>query len=546
MPPLRAAIEGARQIGFTVITISVSLVAAFIPLLFMSGVVGRLFREFSRHARVRDRGLDRGVAHGHADDLRAFRARAAEPDATWFDRVVERVLGVDGALAMRAASRWCCDYRALTLLVMAATIAITAMLYVRTPKGYFPQDDTGLIWGGTRASPEISFQAMFELQQKATDDRARRSGGGRRRLLDRHLGLERVGQPRHSCSSASSRCRSAAADRRAGGGAAADAAPPTSRPAGVLLSDAGRPGRRPLERFDLPVHAVGRRLRRAAALGAARCREDADACPGWSTSRPTASRAGCRSTSRSTGWRPRGSACACRTSPTRSTTPMAQRQISTLYTQRNQYRVILEIDPHYQRDPTDLARIYVSGANNTQVPLAAVTRIDRGLAPLVVNHQGQFPAITISFGLDPGTTIEEATRRIDRAVAELHLPDTLHAEYAGDARDYRQLDRRAAAADHGRADRRLHRARRALREPRASADDHLDAAVGRARRAAGAAAVQHRALADRLHRHHPADRHRQEERHHDGRLRARGRAQARARRRSGRSSRPAWSASGRS
>jgi multidrug efflux pump len=116
----------------------------------------------------------------------------------------------------------------------------------------------------------------------------------------------------------------------------------------------------------------------------------------------------------------------------------AQRQVSTLYTQRNQYRVILEIDPQYQRDPTDLNRVYVSGANNTQVPLAAVTKITRGLTPLVVNHQGQFPAITVSFGLGEDMTISEATRRIDQAVAEMHIPDTLHAEFAGDARAFRQ------------------------------------------------------------------------------------------------------------
>src|SRR5262249_59475854 len=116
----------------------------------------------------------------------------------------------------------------------------------------------------------------------------------------------------------------------------------------------------------------------------------------------------------------------------------AQRQISTLYTQRNQYRVILEIDPQYQRDPTDLSRIYVSGANKTQVPLTAVTKIERGLSPLVVNHQGQFPAITISFGLAEHTPIEQATRLVDQAVAELHIPHTLHAQYARDARAYRQ------------------------------------------------------------------------------------------------------------
>src|SRR5262249_60195147 len=116
----------------------------------------------------------------------------------------------------------------------------------------------------------------------------------------------------------------------------------------------------------------------------------------------------------------------------------AQRQISTLYTQRNQYRVILEIDPQYQRDPTDLSRIYVSGANNTQVPLSAVTTINRGLSPLVVNHQGQFPAITISFSLDENTPIEQATRLVDQAGAELPIPDTLHAQYTGESRAYRQ------------------------------------------------------------------------------------------------------------
>ena len=96
--------------------------------------------------------------------------------------------------------------------------------------------------------------------------------------------------------------------------------------------------------------------------------------------------------------------------------------MSTLYTQRNQYRVILEIDPQYQRDPTDLDRIYVPGANGVQVPLTAVTRIERGLQPLVINHQGQFPAVTISFSLAPDVTIEQATRAVDRAVAELHMP----------------------------------------------------------------------------------------------------------------------------
>src|SRR5262249_58051491 len=112
------------------------------------------------------------------------------------------------------------------------------------------------------------------------------------------------------------------------------------------------------------------------------------------------------------------------------------RRTSTVYTQSNQSGVMLKLDPHYQHDPTQLSCIYVSGANNAKVPLSALTTISRGLSPLVVNHQGRFPAITISFSLDENTPIEQATRLVDQAGAELHIPDTLHAEYAGDARAY--------------------------------------------------------------------------------------------------------------
>jgi multidrug efflux pump len=114
----------------------------------------------------------------------------------------------------------------------------------------------------------------------------------------------------------------------------------------------------------------------------------------------------------------------------------AQRQISTIYTQRNQYRVILEIDPKFQRDPEDLSRIYVSGAGDTEVPLSAVARFERSLAPLVVNHQGQFPSVTITFSLGADMTLETATANVERAVAEMHMPDSIRAEFAGDARAY--------------------------------------------------------------------------------------------------------------
>ena len=114
----------------------------------------------------------------------------------------------------------------------------------------------------------------------------------------------------------------------------------------------------------------------------------------------------------------------------------AQRQISTIYTQRNQYRVVMEVDPIYQRDPNDLSRIYVPGSNGAQVPLSNVAKFERTIAPLVVNHQGQFPAVTISFGLKEGVALDAASEDIRRAILDMRLPDIVQAEFAGDAKAF--------------------------------------------------------------------------------------------------------------
>jgi multidrug efflux pump len=114
----------------------------------------------------------------------------------------------------------------------------------------------------------------------------------------------------------------------------------------------------------------------------------------------------------------------------------AQRQISTIYTQRNQYQIVLEVDPRYQRDPTDLSRVFVPGQGGAQVPLNGLIRMEKTLAPLVVNHQGPFPAVTITYNLKPDVTLDEATQAIGQAVAELRMPDSIRAEAAGDAKAF--------------------------------------------------------------------------------------------------------------
>jgi hydrophobe/amphiphile efflux-1 (HAE1) family protein len=434
MSPMQAALEGARQIGFTVVSISVSLVAAFIPLLFMSGVVGRVFREFSVT-------LAFAIAVSTVVSLTVtpmicahFVRKPPSKDATWFDRTVERVMGWLTGLYARSLGV-VLQHRALTLLVLFGVIALTAALYVKTPKGYFPADDTGLVWGSTQASTESSFQAMFELQQQATDivlsdpavagvgssigTSAWNSSVNRGQLF---ISLKPLSERKVSSQEVVNRLRP---KLTAIPGLRVFMFPMQDVRAGARSSDSSfqytlwGPDYRELVQWAPRVLDKLRAVPELADVSSDR--EQGGLQVNIVTDRMAAARLGVR----------------IQDINNKLNNSFAQRQISTLYTQRNQYRVILETDPQYQNDPSDLSRIYVSGANNAQVPLSAVVKIERGLAPLVVNHQGQFPAVTISFSLAPDVTIQEATQAVDRAVAELHVPDTLHAEFQGDARAYR-------------------------------------------------------------------------------------------------------------
>jgi hydrophobe/amphiphile efflux-1 (HAE1) family protein len=436
MPPMRAALEGARQIGFTVISISVSLIAAFIPLLFMTGLVGRVFREFSVT-------LAFAIAVSTVVSLTLtpmicahFVRKPPSADATWLDRAVERVLGAMLRFYGRSLGV-VLEHRMLMLLVVVATLAITVMLYVRTPKGYFPQDDTGLIFGGTMAASEVSFQTMYDLQQKAEA------------VVRADPAVAGVG------SSIGTTGWNASVNR---GNLFISLKPPAERDG---LTSQAVANRLRLKTSDIPglrvfffamqdVRVGGRQSDSTyqLTLWDSNYSELLEWAPRVFTKLQTLPGLVDVSTDREQGGlqvniaidRTAASRLGVRVQDIANALndAYAQRQVSTLYTQRNQYRVVLEIDPQYQRDPTDLTRIYVSGAGNTQVPLSAVTKISRGLSPLVVNHQGQFPSITISFGLNDTTTISDATQRVDQAVAELHPPDSLHVEYAGDARAFRQ------------------------------------------------------------------------------------------------------------
>jgi multidrug efflux pump subunit AcrB len=486
--PLRATIEGAKQIGFTVISISISLVAAFIPLLFMGGIIGRVFREFSVTLAFAIL-ISTIVSISLTPMICAHFVRAPpSPDATRFDRLVEGVLrwiirGYDRSLTVVLR------HRALTLLVWVATIALTANLYYKVPKSDFPEDDTGLIFGSTQAATDVSYGTMRALQLKAADiviaDPAVAGIGS----FIGTSGNSTVNQGRIFIS------LKPLSERKLATG---------------LVVERLRSKLKEIPGFDVfmvPTRdvRVGGRSSRSQYQFTLWSPEVED-LQHWTPIvlqrvRAIADSAGLTdiTTDREQGGLQadvvidRGAAArlcvAVQDIDNALNDAFAQRQIATYYTQRNQYRVVLEIDPTFQRDPTDLSRIYVqasaaprpsasatttagattapgcagnpvsaaptsgsltsgnasspnnntgvvSGAALNQVPLSAVAHFRMSSAPLVVNHQGQFPAVTITYNLKPGVGIEEASAKLVQAVTDLHMPDTIHAEFAGDVKAF--------------------------------------------------------------------------------------------------------------
>jgi multidrug efflux pump len=462
--PLRATLDGARQIGFTVVSISVSLIAAFIPLLFMGGIVGRLFREFSVTLAFAI-AVSTLVSLSVTPMICAHFVRAPPSrDATRLDRVVNSVLNATNRFYGRTLEMVLRHFN-VTLLIMVLTVALTVLLYIKVPKGYFPQDDTGLVFGATQASTEISFKAMSDLQQRAAAiveaDPAVASLAStigtstfnpsinQGRLF---IGLKPLSERKLSTARVIDRLRRAltavtglqvflvpAQDLRVGARASKSQYQFT-----LWSSDIDE-----LTRWTPKVLEQVRRL--PGLIDVSSDREQGGLQANVVIDRLAAARL-----------------CVnVRDIDNALNDAFAQAQVSTIYSARNQYRVVLEIDREFQRDPSDLTSIYVkasgsagaangcagaiaaaqaanaatgviSGIPPNEVPLASVARFEKSSAPLVVNHQGQFPSVTITYNLAANSGLEEATASIQRAVADLHLPDVIHSEAAGDVRAFAQ------------------------------------------------------------------------------------------------------------
>ena len=435
MGPMEAAIEGARRIGFTVVSITLSLIAVFIPLLFMPGIVGRLFREFSVTLAIAV--AISGVISLTVTPMVAARlAREVERPPGWFGRGFER--GMDWLIRWYLASltvvlRW----RRLGVLFTISLVGVTVWLYIIVPKDFFPTQDTGLIGGFAQGAADTSFQTMTEVEARVAAilmaDPAVASvggsvggGGGSGASSARFfISLKPLAErPGVNAEQVINRLR-----------------PQLSRIAGAQvflrgIQDINVGGRQSnasyqyvllapdLDELQSWSETLVRRLRELPELAdvssdqqraglVSRLVIDRDAIARLGISVQAVNQA--------------------------LNNAFAQRQVSVIYRSRNQYRVVLEVEPRLTEDPTQIGGLFVTGRNGAQVPLSAVARMERASAPLTITHQGQFPASTITFNLPPGVSLGQASAAIEQAQRDIQMPGTVRGEFAGNARVFQSF-----------------------------------------------------------------------------------------------------------
>ncbi len=428
--PLQAALKGAEQIGFTILSLTVSLIAVLIPLLFMGDIVGRLFREFAITLAVTIL-VSAFVSLTLTPMLSAklLRHRRKE-DEGWFYRKSEE--GFDAVIAFYGRTlQTVLRFRTITLIVTVATFVATILLYIYVPKGFFPVQDTGVILGISEGPQNISFSAMAERQQKLADvilkDPAVES-------LSSFIGIDGTNFTLNS-----GRIQinlKPLSERKIG---ATDVIrrlqPNLAKVDGISLF---------LQSVqDLTVEDRVSRTQFQYSLEDVSAKELAYWTPRFIAKlqqqpelRDVASdqlNQGLLATLTID----RDSASRLGIFPADIDNTLydafGQRQVSTIFTQLNQYHVVMEVDPQFQQNPDSLKNIYVRSSNGTQVPLSAFTRFEAGATPLAVNHQGQFPVVTLSFNLAPNTSLGQAVEAIDRVKQELNMPVSVQAAFQGTA-----------------------------------------------------------------------------------------------------------------
>jgi multidrug efflux pump len=429
MKPLEAALVGAKEIGFTIVSLTVSLVAVFIPLLFMTGIVGRLFREFALTLTVAV--VVSAIVSLTLTPMMCGHLLKGGHEEAKSGRLFESLRA-----AYARSLDWVLARQTATLWVALATLVGTIGLYMVSPKGFLPPQDTGLIAVTTDGAPDISFRAMARLQDQAAqlvrqdpDVAAVASflgtGASNPTLNTGHMTV--VLKPRK--------------ERRAGADAIiARLAERTNGIAGLEIhmkaaQDIQISPRTSRTQFQYTLTDID-----AAELGqwVPRILDRMKASPYLTDVASDAQDGGLQADI--TIDRDKASRMGVLLQAIDDTLydAFGQRQISTIYSQVNQYHVILEVLPDYRLGPETLSAIYVRSTTGALVPLAAFARVTQSKVPLAITHQGQFPAVTLSFNLAPGASLGQATAAIEAISADLGMPDTISGDFTGDAAEFRR------------------------------------------------------------------------------------------------------------
>ena len=426
LKPMEAALKGAREVGFTVLTISISLVAVFIPILLMAGIVGRLFREFAVT-------LSAAILVSLAVSLtttpmmcsRLLKHQRPEEQG-WFYKAGERFFAWLVGLYGKSLSQ-VLQHPIATLVVLFLTVALNVYLFMIVPRGFFPQQDNGTVFGGIQGAQDASFQAMQSAAARfvniiktdaAVDNVMAFTGGnGAANSGFVYVGLKPLRQRKISAGEVINRLRpklapvpnasvfmQAGQDLRIGGRQSNAQYQYTIQ--SDTLDDLVKWGPILLEEMrKLPGFTDVNSDQQNNGLQAALVYD-----------RPTAARFGLNP----------------QVLDNTLYDAFGQRQVSTMFTPLNQYHVVMEVEPNFLQSPGGLKDIYLRSTNNgALVPLNAVTHYSPRTAPITVSHQGQFPAVTLSFNLAPGVALSQAVTRIEEMERRVGMPARVHGSFSG-------------------------------------------------------------------------------------------------------------------
>jgi multidrug efflux pump len=430
MPRLQAVLLGAREVGFTVLSMSLSLIAVFVPILLMGGLVGRYFREFAITLSVAI--LVSLVVSLSTTPMMCARLLRHEPDRhgrfyVYSERAFDAMLRF-----YRFTLTWALDRPQLMIFTFFITICLNIFLYIQVPKGFFPSEDTGVVVGGVQADQSISFQAMsqkmVEFMKIVKNDPgvqnvAGFTGGGQRNGGFMFASLKPLSERKISADAVINRLR-----------------PKLSEVAGAQLflqssQDIRTGGRQANAGYQYTLRsdsledlrAWGDKIREAFEQLPELADVNSDqSVKGLETSlqfdRPTAARLGVTT----------------QAIDNVLNDAFSQRNASTIYAPLNQYYVIMEVAPDFLQSPESLKDIYVQSKSGAMVPLTAFSTFGLGTTPLAVNHQGQFVSTTIAFNLADGISLSQASSAIERTMSRIGVPATIHGGFAGNASAFQQ------------------------------------------------------------------------------------------------------------